>query len=331
MEKRRIAKNESIIEENEQIIKEPIEQKKEIVNKLDVPFGYIEIKLDSNGKLDAPQVLHFRNFLMEEMIELSAVISNEDNFLSTLIKCFNKMVYEDFDCALLHEKELEEIELSIFANFWGSKLEEKPYYIDDTIEDYELKNDPKNIGYAILPIKNLKTKLINKEFKEPVKIEIDGKVIRFKLPRIKDILDARNYIDKIYFEKDREISDIKNNASKKNFKISFEDQKKLDNYEQVRSLEFLKAFQSCIISSNGDRQLNTIEEKLEVYKTMDTDFWKEYQKITETIEFGVDPEVTFFSIDAKKELTRRFSFRLLDFLPTLELQRDSRASVSFGE
>jgi hypothetical protein len=243
------------------------------------------------------------------------------------------MVYEKFDCSLLHEKELEEISMTIYSAFWSQKLENKAYIIDPLLKEDAFSE--KNIGYATIPISNLKTKTINKDFKEPIKIKIEDKVVKFRLHRIKDMLEAKEYVEKKYFSQERELSDIKAALMKKEKTISYENQKKYEDYENNKAMDILKVLQASVILEIEDKvegqQLQTIDQKLEAYKNLDTKYWQEYQKVVDTIEFGIDPEVKFFSIEKKEDLTRRFSFQLLDFIPTLDLQRDTKVIVSFGD
>lgn len=319
-----------VTEPNELITKVTKELQQTVVDKDQVPYGYIAIKLDSLGKLGNPKVLHFRNYSMEEVLELST--AKEENFIEVLIKCLNKMVYEkNFNCSDLHEKELEEVLLYLYSNFWNKSLDGYLYYLDDTITDVSKKNSDSNIGRASIPIDRLKTNTFTKEFKEPITITINNVKVKFRLARIKDLINAREYINNKYFDTERTLSDVKAAIDKKE-KISYESQKKYDDYLNEKGLDFLKAYQSSIILSVNDKILETLEEKMNEYRNINILFWQKYQEVVnDNINFGVDPEVTFFSIELKKEVTRRFSFQSMDFIPTLELSTDTGATVSFGD
>lgn len=328
MEEKRIRRpvNNPIVIEDAQ---EAFKQQEQASNVESMPLGYIEVKLDSLGKLDAPSVLHFRNYLMEEILELSTAIGNDEIYLATLIRCLNRMVYEKFDCSLLHEKELEEIQITLFAHFWGSKMEGKAYYKDPFITDPEKRDSEENIGYASLPISALKTIPLNKDFKEPIRITIADKAVRFRLPRVKDVLDAKEYINKKYFDQERKLSDVKAALDKK-ADVSYEAAKEYEEYIKAKNLDFIKAYQASILMSNGEQELNSLEDKMAAYGGIDLPYWKEYQKVVdEKLQFGIDPVVEF-QAEGGEKLVRRFSFQSLDFLPTLELSADTDATVRFG-
>jgi hypothetical protein len=325
--------NESIFVEDENELNQKVAKnlEQDLSNKSQIPYGYLPVKLDSLGKLSAPKILHFRNYSMEEVLELSAI--KEENYIEALIKCLNNMVYEkDFDCANLHEKELELVMMSIYNAFWSKQLQGHTYYLDDSIEDLELKNNEKNVAIAVLDISNIQTNTILKEFKEPIKIEIDGKIVKFILPRIKDIILAKEFVHKKYFEIERELSDIKSKIEKKSIDVSYDQNEKFEKMQTSKSLDFLKVFQSSIIHSVNDKVLLSIEDKIKEFPNIELGFWQEYQKvIDEKLNFGINPEVTFFSPELGKKITRRFSFQSMDFIPSLGISGNSRASISFGD
>ena len=96
----------------------------------EIPYGYIEIEYDTLGKLGNPKSLHFRNYSMEEALEMAT--SNNEDLLFTIVKCLNNMVYEDFDCANFHEKELELTLLNLYFKFWGREIKSIPYKVDES-------------------------------------------------------------------------------------------------------------------------------------------------------------------------------------------------------
>jgi len=313
-----MSENNSIFVESENELNQKVAKDLEqsLSNKNQIPFGYLPVKLDSLGKLSAPKILHFRNYSMEEVLELSAI--KEENYIEALVKCLNNMIYEkDFDCADLHEKELEIVMMSIYNCFWSKQLQGHTYYLDDTLEDLELKNNEKNVGIAILNISDIKTSTIIKEFKEPIKIEIDGKVVKFLLPRIKDIIIAKEFVNKKYFEIERELSDVKSAIEKKSSSVSFENAQKFDKMQTNKSLDLLKVCQASIIYGIDNVIFNTLEEKIKVFPDISLNYWQEYQKVVdEKLNFGINPEVTFFSTELGKQITRRFSFQSMDFIPS---------------
>ena len=101
--------------------KEVIENKNiEILNNLDekteYKTGYREINLDSLGKLSAPSKLNYRNYQMDELIDLASL--REDRQIEGLVNCLNNMCESDFDNGDLHFNELIEIMIFLYSA-WG--------------------------------------------------------------------------------------------------------------------------------------------------------------------------------------------------------------------
>ena len=333
-----IKKKKSTIKIDKKII---VQLEEEVKDHTLIPFGYIEVKLDSNGKLSAPQILHFRNYEMSEIIGLAAC--TDEKRTEALIKCLNEMVWEDFDCNQLHERELEEILMYIHATYWGTFLSDRRFFIDDTITDEEKLNDEKNIAMTNIPISDIQTKLIDSEFQEPIFISLDKKKIGFRLPRVGDMIIAKKFIAKKYFAEERKVSDIKVKIDKKDPSLTYDEKEMYDKYIEDKSNDYLKIFLACSIHSINGKVLETLEEKIENFFNVPLDIWKDYNIVVkEKIQFGLVNDVTFTNIedildkDGKvlipqgKKLTRRFSFQSMDFIPSLELPRNSRTTVSFG-
>jgi hypothetical protein len=321
------------VKDEEPKIVKPIKIAKEVEailnERLEIPSGYIEIKLDSLGKLSAPEVLHFRNYSMEEAVELAS--TRDENYLESLIKCLNRMVFEKFDCSLLHENELEEIMMNLYLIFWGKLMDGYYFYLDDTIENTQLKNRKENIGITSIDITKLKTTTLNKDFKEPIKITIGEKTVKFNLPRLRNVLLAKTYTYKKYFKDERELSDIQVAVENKK-EVSYEDNKKYEEYVENKARDFLKAYESSIIDEFQGKKLNTLEEKIEIFSKVDLKFWKKYESVvSKDLKFGLSPVVTFYSDQLLKEVTRRFAFQSMDFIPPVELPDDSGALVHFGD
>lgn len=295
-----------------------------------IPVDYIPVKLDSLGKLDAPPILHFRNYLMEEAIELSS--APEEKFIDILISCLNRMVYEDFDCSNLHEKELEEILMTIYLNFWSKTLSGFQYYVDLNKKTEEELNDKENIDDAIIEIAKLKTIPINKDFKEPMKVTYNNSVVKFRLARIKDIIISRNYIEKKYYVEDRTLSDLTTKFLKDPASVTYDEKIQIEEFQNKKGLDLIKTIQANLILEIDGEKFDTLEQKLENYNRVTINHWQEINNYIENkLNFGISSEVDFFSMKLKKEITRRFRFRSMDFLPPVGIYTDTGANLSFGD
>ena len=166
----------------------------EIQSEKNIPIGFIPVKLSSKDKL-GPAVLHFRNYSMNELLEITT--TKDENQLSALIyKALNSMCYEKYDCAKLHLENIKEIMLTLHLNFWSNSLLHKPYYID---LEGDLQ-DEKNIAYTDIELSKLNIIDINDDFKNPFTIvdNVTGSKVKFILPTIEHVFIADKFM-KEYF------------------------------------------------------------------------------------------------------------------------------------
>jgi hypothetical protein len=334
---------------NEEITQEmllPIKEKKilseaakAIEIKKEVPIGFVPVNFISEDKL-GPSVLHFRNYSMEELLELS--MSTEENRFSTLInKCLSKMNYEHYDCSLLHSEHIIQIMMTIYMNFWGTKLYSMPYYEDE--------ENQTNIKYEDIDLSLLKEIKLSDKFKEPFTIvdDITKKKIKFTLPKVNSVFLAEEYVNKKYKEEDEKFSSLKSTLNLieqlKNtgdseqmkradlIKVDYELKKEYDLMQEEKMKDYLRVIQSQLIHSIDGQELKTIEEKIDAYKNrIDATAWTRYKTVVQDYgTFGIDPNYTF-TVDTNN-LTRRFSFRYLDFIPSMEQKTDTGYSVQFDD
>lgn len=321
-----------------------------------IPNDYIPIKLPTNGRLDAPKILHFRDFTMDDALELNVL--DEDDKLKAIISVLNNMVFEDFDCSNLHIKELIFILLSIHGTFISNKIE-KSYYIDDTLDEGTKEgelNHSSNIGRIEIPISKLQIQNIDEtyegknretKFKEPFTIidPVKKTKMKFRLSRIGDLLFAQEYCNDLFEEELIEFKPLKKalvsvaeieNIEDRNNKLEELIDNDEDNYEKYKKflhkkdLAYIKIIQALqIVEINGE-VLDTIEQKLKAYReNVSETVWPFYNSIIEEYNFGIIENYSFFCDELQKTITRRVSFQYLDFLPDIEQDYSKRYSVSF--
>lgn len=287
------------------------------------PSTYVRIDLDSVGKLSAPATLHFRNYSMEEVIELASITAENQN--EVIVRVLNNLVWEDFDCSSLHYKEVEQILLSIHARWWSNTIESMPYYKNTSLPADE-RRDRSNIGYAVLPIQNIKTKPIDEGFSEPIEVkDSDGKKYGFTLPRMSTYITTKKFLKRKYKAQDRYFSDFKAVLRKEQRNPGSQDidpdmEEEYEEYEANKRKDYLRVQQALqIYSVHGKLMGDSLEQKIyALQNSIPADAWRAYRSVEKHSTFGVQPDVTFYDEQSEDHLTRRFSFRLLDFIPTLE-------------
>ena len=313
---------------------------------------YIKVRLSTLGKLSAPKELHIRNYTVQDALDLS--MASIDDFLEALLKILNAMLWEeDFRVEDMHENELEELMLTVYANFWSKTLTTIYPHTEDELKELEATNpelmkkvrEGSEVLRVEVPIPSVQTKTIDEAFKEPITIEIDDKKTQFVLPRISHVLNAKAYIEERFAREEKEFSQIKADLEENDRirsanlpvemalkPIDLEELEQYNEYLTLRQAEFIRATECQVLVSHDDQVFETFEERMENFGKIDLRFWKVYNKLaSEYGSFGVQGEVEVTSPISKEKVTRRFSFPYMDFVPTVELQDDSGFTVSFGD
>ena len=323
-----------VIEDNEDInllkkVESNLKEKKE-----SIPSQYIEIKLDSLGKLSAPTILHFRNYNMSEVLKLTTARSIDQ--YETIIECLNEMCWEhttdNFDCGSLVEQEVKEILLTIYGTWINSKIMGLEYYVDLNPKDIDI-DDSSNIKKMDFPVKDLKTNPLPEKFLEPINVEIDSTIVKFRLARFNDFIFTNSYLKEKYFKEERRFSDMESNL-KEDEEIDYTEYKAYKKYLKKREEDFYNILIMQIVTQYNDIVLDTIEKKTEYYKIISFDFWKTMQDWLKDFTFGIDPNLTFKPLldngQEGTEITRMFRLPLELFLPNNKSERLGRAKISFG-
>jgi len=306
------------------------DNKKAKTNK--APKGYMPINLSSNGKLSAPKTIHVRNYNGQDALDLA--MATEDDMLETLIDVLVGMIYEDIKPNDLHQFDIEEIMLNIYFNFWSSVLEYPYTPLDnefkniDKIRAERIKNQEEKLVVA-LTANDIKTTNLKSNFKEPIAIEDGGIKYEFILPRIGHSLIAKDLTeDKFEEEEDlyNEVSQklIHNQSVEENgigelLKVSSSEKRKFTKYQAKRMKYFTSVNQCQLIKSVDNVELNTIEDKRNAYLVAPLTVWEKLnKKLKENAQFGIEHNIKVKSPLTNEEVERRFQFRFMDFLPSME-------------
>ncbi|MDA3854941.1 MAG: hypothetical protein PF569_01685 [Candidatus Woesearchaeota archaeon] len=323
------------------VLGEDTTQSKEVKAESEIPHHYIPIQFDSLGKLSAPTLLHFRNFSPNEVAKLA--VAESDAEYSTFINCFNSMVWEDFDCNNLHIKELLQILYTLHGSFFSNTIEKK-YLIDTDLEDPE-RNESSNIDTATIEIADLVTKTLPKNFKEPIRIKsrTTGVEVSFRLPRAGFTVITEKFLADKYKKELQDFYDIKSKIAEtksikdskkredKFYAISTEQRQAYEKFQRIYWEEYTIILNAlCILEVDG-KKASSIEEHIELGGLIDNSIQSVFNKVQEDYDFGIQEEVEYFSQRQKKKLSRRFRFRVSDFISSsVESETDTRFDIQFG-
>jgi hypothetical protein len=298
-----------------------------------VPSDYVEVRLiGSKGRLTAPPVLHVRDYSFDDALKLAQ--ATEKNVDEILIDVLNGMIFEDFDCGLLHREEVKEILLTVYATWWGKSLDIYYYAVDETLP----MGDKENRSIASIPISAIDIVGISDEFQEPILIRSpDGKKsMSFILPRLVNGVIADREVAKAFDAEEASLLDIKwimgqNEGRGADQQLSY------DPVEALRYRSFLtrkvshrmRVLQALQIYAVDGEPLKSIEEKVEALSRSMT-FFTVYKNHLKKSVFGVQPVVEFTCSVKHELISRRFPFRCVDLIPTMEQVGDSGYSISYG-
>lgn len=338
-------------EQEEPKSRKPAVQEREA--KANIPANYIPIKLSSLGKLSTPKIVHVRNYNGEDALKLAMTSVSDDpeeSMLQVLLEVLQEMIYEDVNTLDLHQKEMEEIMLNVYLNWWSQFMQDLPYpYEEDELKVTEYFSEDRvqrvknkeEVPRVSIDLKRLSTNNLPSEFKEPIVISKDNFTCKFKLPRIGDAIKANDYVEEKYLEQESKftvlVNDIqfnirnKNNPNVEQRHIDKELYAEYLKYRNTRNSDFAKYQQMCsIVEVNGEKV--TEDNLFSLYNNIDLKTLGLIQKTVEEYgKFGVDEDnVPMISPITREEVIRRFQFRALDFIPSMDIQDNTGYSISFG-
>jgi hypothetical protein len=304
----------------------------------------IEIHLSSVGKLSFPPRIYIRDYSIDNSILLAT--SGDTNFLRHLVCVLNDIISGEGSRAEdLHENEMEEILLTVFASFW-QKTMEFPYFPTD--EEFEklddgtkalLKSGELKPKYEI-DLTTIGTTCLPEDFAEPIVITYKGKSFRFRLPRVGDYLMAEDFVLAKMAFKEKDFQDVEN-------MISFnEEMKKEGDPTRMKPIDparyrayrefleekgrlFMKVQQSlCLLGIDGT-EFSTLEQKMAA--DVPLHLWSKVKTyFDKKLTFGVNHKVKILSPLTKMEREMDVPFRYLDFIPSSNISDTSDLEIRFG-
>ena len=307
------------------------------------PAGSIAVKLSSLGKLSAPTTVHVSDYSPEDAMKMS--MAQEDELLENLVQVLKHIVHDDFDVLDLHEKEAEEILLTIKANFWSKVIEGVPFpYTQKDLDKLE-EDDPekaekiRNGSYTPMvdiPVSDIETANIDSNFKKPITIKMNGREANFMLPRIRNYIIANEHIRTKYANEEKDF-EMMSRLSRKGVaeeelidRFPVQRIKDFEKYSREKFAEYLRIQQAWSMIELDGEPLETIEDKLNAYSHIPLKMWEAYMGFVQEFTFGVNEKIKVKSPLTGSKVTRRFQFRITDFLKTSERGEPSSVDISFG-
>lgn len=301
-------------------INKPVEKKHS-----DSTAIYVPIELSSVGKLGLPALIHVRDYSYTDALKLASATTARD-MVKALVEVIANITEEELDLSKLTSQDVLEILMTVQGT-WYSPIMELPYYVDETLPA-DKKNEKSNISKATIQINSIVTKPFPEDRKVPMEVTMDnGFTAVVDIPRFYNEVIVGQYIDLKYAELDNKM-DLINAKIRKNTN-TVEEYRQYMEYKEQKASDLIKATQAIQILSVNGKELKTLEERIKAMDEFPLRAWSAVVSyIQEDLEFGVVPDVTFNCTVTGKTITRRFSFRILDFIPTVESFNSSGDSVS---
>ena len=324
-------------------------------NYITIPAGYIEIQLSTKGKVGAPSKFHIRNFKVGELITLA--LSSNEELPRRLINILNDMIFEDnIDVGNFHDKEVEELMVYIYTNFYRSVLEDMVFPIEDS--DIEFLNSSDKGKAQLEDIKNKKwvprtnLNLINDvdlyeipdNFNPNITItdKTTGFYVTFGYIKYSDKLTVKNWLDSYYKEEELRFRKIQNQISFNNNnaanKVQLDPSEEKAYYQYVSErLETLSEVSRIIsiIDYNGiDVSEMPLGEKYELLSKEARIDYGMINKLTERqnkVPFGIKPIVRMMNPFTNQMCERRFSFRIPLIIQAIQLSGSDRYDDGYDD
>lgn len=309
-----------------------MEETKKEYNK-NPPLGYLPISLSTNGSFNTPSKIWVRNFSLEDTLHLS--MATEELLPEYLISVLNKNIWsvDEVNVAQWTEKQIVELLLKLYANFYGTSINEITFLIKDEDIEYLQKNDKKQtiekIENGWKPVTDIMLSNINFiDVKEPYKSGIriknqTGFSVLFNIPRFGDTVALQKMIKEKYYETDKEFDNLSKRYENDSNSLSLEELQSMKEYYLEKALYITTLTKSFYIKEVNGTSLEdkTYEERIELCSDARIDFKmnEEYEKALAKLNYGVDPEVKIKNPLTGKFCTRRFVFRPSDILQAIYL------------
>ena len=303
--------------------------------KPEIPAGYIEMRLSTKGRVGAPEVFHIRNFKVGELLNLA--ISTDAELPKRLISTLNEMIYEDVDVAQFHEKEVEELMVYLFVNFYQNKLEDVIFPLEESDFEYIRQTKPdmlddlatgKWMPRTTIHIENdADVYDVSDSFNPNITItnKKTGFYVTFGFIKYGDRLVVKDFLDNYYKDEEAKFVKVKNQISRNN-------NTPLDPELEREYMEYLnKRFETLsnisrlisVSDYNGmDVSNMNIFDKFEVLSNDARIDFGMIAKLTQKQNkepFGIKPEVRMKNPLTGEMVTRRFSFRISTILQAIQV------------
>lgn len=290
------------------------------------------IDMSTEGNLYAPKVVHLRNFTTDEVLQLG--LTAQEEIYQKVVQLL-KAISDIPDPAELSERELDEILVKLYFNYYGEKIE-LAYALDDEDIRYQKTNlsedlykqwrlsveqDAPTVTYTADSVTYNK----NPSKKYKIAIHPNGHTIVYKILKIKEIFMLQDFMDKKYGEIDRKYNGLQEQLDQRDVEIELKgsstikipaeiedaykqylNAKVVDNVKYTEYLSICKIDDTDLSNDDLEKKFDFLEKKkLNTFKTFNTASYG-----LSKIPYGPSVGEKFVSPISGKEKPDYYPFRL---------------------
>ena len=331
---------------------------------LTVPAGYAEVRLSTKGRIGAPEIVHVRNFKISDVIALS--MSDDMDTPVRLINILNEAILEDTDVSNWHEKEIEELMVHIFLNFYSGVLRDVQFPVNDEdrefirkqpggdkkLEDLDNGNWVPRVDIDIA--KSVDTYDIPDDFNPRMTItnRKTGLKVTFDYIKYGDQIVIKNWLDSYFsadenrFAKVKRQIEINNDLSQyfltnpsvldKYIEIDKDEENAYREYlvRRTQAITDVAHIVSIVEIDGEDISGLSVGEKYEKLVNdarIDYNLIAHLSKRQAKVPFGIKPEVEMFDPITNEVVKRPLSFHIATILQALQLSGDDDDDDGFDD
>jgi hypothetical protein len=317
-----------------------------------VPAGYAPIELSTKGKVFAPAKFHIRNFNTKDLLAIA--LTEEADLPERLVGLLQTMIFEkDVRVDLFHESEVIETLVRLYIHFFSSELE-IDFPVEDSDKEWVLKHkeDGAELVAALESGKWKPVTTINLTTAEtwdlpdtfkPYTVVGDSTFnVGFSLPHYGDILTVKRWLRETFGEKERQLAQVEQLIQYRDKlfgryeagenvdlsripTIDKEAERAYDNLQEEKALaliDVIRAVHLVYIEGKNVSELPLSERiKLVQDPRIDVKVARDIDISFENVRLGVKEDVLMHNPITLTNVIRRYSFRLVDLLQTLQLPK----------
>lgn len=337
-------------------------------NLLEIPAGYTEIRLSTEGKINcAPASFHVRNFTTEDLMNMAT--TDQAEIPVQVMKILQEIIYEkDVDIKKFHENEVIETLFIIFRDFFSSILTDIPWELTDEDKDFLAaehggKQSPEYLNRIAsyedgswvprwdIDLESFSFYKIPDDFKSVVEAKFNDTTVEFSMPRYGDVLILKKLLDVYFKEEENKYRQISQNIQEKaRLKKMFAEGKSnndgsriyipkteedaYNEYSKRRLIFSATAVKALHLKSLNGKNLENLDlsERIKIVEENPAIFshgvFKQVTKMFADMKIGINPETKGKDPITGRITDVRYTFRVFTLLQAIRDNDNNKVTLT---